>query len=105
MLLHFISSSVTAPEPESIQCFTCENTFENSWNLLQHLTDKHNLNLYRDASDDGLERRGPQTPSPIPSEEVRSEQNAVSLNEIAEEAIKEEILIKNEDEEENELLA
>uniref|UniRef100_A0A914QDL9 RRM domain-containing protein n=1 Tax=Panagrolaimus davidi TaxID=227884 RepID=A0A914QDL9_9BILA len=62
-------------ERESIQC--CENKFESSWKLLEHLTEKHNLNLYRDASttDDCQERRGPQTPSPLPSESVKSEQN------------------------------
>jgi RNA recognition motif-containing protein len=80
-------STVTKPppEPESIQCFTCENTFESSWKLLQHLTDKHNLNLYRDASDDGMERRGPQTPSPLPNNE-------------AEAPIKEETPMENEEE-------
>uniref|UniRef100_A0AC35GWX1 C2H2-type domain-containing protein n=1 Tax=Panagrolaimus sp. PS1159 TaxID=55785 RepID=A0AC35GWX1_9BILA len=70
-------SNTTKPpsEPESIQC--CENTFESSWKLLQHLTDKHNLNLYRDASttDDSQERRGTQTPSPLSSKSVKSEQN------------------------------
>lgn len=97
------------PEPESIQCFTCDNTFESSWNLLQHLTDKHNLNLYRDASDDGVERRGPQTPSENASEGVRSVQNAeeaMNEEEVVEETIKQEILMENEGaEEENDLLA
>uniref|UniRef100_A0AC34GGQ4 C2H2-type domain-containing protein n=1 Tax=Panagrolaimus sp. ES5 TaxID=591445 RepID=A0AC34GGQ4_9BILA len=105
------------PEPESIQCFTCENTFESSWNLLQHLTDKHNLNLYRDASDDSLERRGPQTPSPLPSEGVRSEQNAALMNpeveaeisaaavSVEDETIKQEIPMENEEEDENDMLA
>uniref|UniRef100_A0A914Z4U9 RRM domain-containing protein n=1 Tax=Panagrolaimus superbus TaxID=310955 RepID=A0A914Z4U9_9BILA len=100
------------PEPESIQCFTCDNTFESSWKLLQHLTDKHNLNLYRD--DDGFERRGPQTPpSPLPSEGVRSEQNALMNSEadtvadasIEVETSKQEIPVKTEEEEENEMLA
>jgi RNA recognition motif-containing protein len=116
-------SNITKPpsEPESIQCFTCENTFESSWKLLQHLTDKHNLNLYRDASttDDSQERRGPQTPSPLPSESVKSEQNhptTLTMNDdetIEEEnttTIKQEIPIENEAikeefTEENDLLA
>uniref|UniRef100_A0A914NZJ1 C2H2-type domain-containing protein n=1 Tax=Panagrolaimus davidi TaxID=227884 RepID=A0A914NZJ1_9BILA len=70
------SNITKAPsEPKSIQC--CENTFESSWKLLQHLTDKHNLNLYRDESttDDSQERRGPQTLSPLPSKSVKSEKN------------------------------
>uniref|UniRef100_A0A914PQK6 C2H2-type domain-containing protein n=1 Tax=Panagrolaimus davidi TaxID=227884 RepID=A0A914PQK6_9BILA len=73
------SNITKAPsEPESIQCFICENTFESSWKLLQHLTNKHNLNLYRDASttDETQERRGPQPPSPLPSESVKSEQKS-----------------------------
>jgi hypothetical protein len=85
-------STVTKPPPapESIQCFTCENIFESSWKLLQHLTDKHNLNLYRNASDDGMERgRGPRTPSPLPSEGVHSEQNT-TMNEAEVPVVKEE---------------
>lgn len=105
-LIYFIfynvcNKIILAPEPESIQCFTCENIFENSWKLLQHLTDKHNLNLYRDASDDGMERRGPRTPSPLPSEGVRSEQNSTTMmNEATTEvSIKEETPMENEEEE------
>uniref|UniRef100_A0A7E4VLQ7 RRM domain-containing protein n=1 Tax=Panagrellus redivivus TaxID=6233 RepID=A0A7E4VLQ7_PANRE len=56
-------------EPTSIQCFTCDDTFASSWNLLQHLIEKHNLNLYRQDDGEAVERRGPRTPSSLPPED------------------------------------
>uniref|UniRef100_A0A7E4W251 C2H2-type domain-containing protein n=1 Tax=Panagrellus redivivus TaxID=6233 RepID=A0A7E4W251_PANRE len=56
-------------EPTSIQCFTCDDTFAFSWNLLQHLIEKHSLDLYRQDDGEAVERRGPRTPSSLPPED------------------------------------
>uniref|UniRef100_A0A914P3M9 C2H2-type domain-containing protein n=1 Tax=Panagrolaimus davidi TaxID=227884 RepID=A0A914P3M9_9BILA len=77
---HECLNIIKAPsEPKSIEC--CENTFKSSWKLLQHLTEKHNLNLYRDESttDDSQEKCGPQPPSPLPSESVKSGQKSYEM--------------------------
>lgn len=69
---------ILAKEPEAIQCFTCEDLFSSSWNLLCHMTKRHNLNLYRDPCEEAeVERndaKGPQTPSE-PSEDGGPQQN------------------------------
>jgi len=68
----------TPKEPEAIQCFTCDDLFPTSWNLLRHMVTRHNLNLYRDPNnpvneDSNSERRGPRTPSPLPSEDAQQD--------------------------------
>lgn len=33
-------------EPDSICCFICKSSYQNSWNLIQHLAEKHNMTVY-----------------------------------------------------------
>ncbi|KAH7701273.1 hnrpc-prov protein [Aphelenchoides avenae] len=40
-------------EPEALQCFSCEMQFENSWQLVKHLTEKHQLTLFKPLTGNG----------------------------------------------------